>query len=136
MLSAITYTYQNQHYEINFKNLNARIPLRLKSGEITLVPWGRRKSQPGKLPLGGTIHLDSIYTGQFNKLQPRPVKVILDSFMIYDFDNQPHWYDNTNSLGTVQGIVLRHEYEQRGYIVVIQPDIEFAYHSMWPRYIF
>lgn len=136
MLAAVTYTYQGQHYEVHFRHVHALLPVKLRRGGVALLPWGRRKTQPGKLPYGGCIHLNAIYAGLWQPYHPRPVRLDLESFMILDYENHPRWYDQKNSLADIQGLVARLGSEQRVYVVVIDPRIEFDYHAVWPRCVF
>jgi hypothetical protein len=59
----------------------------MKDGNISLLPWGRRKEQEGNLPLGGWARLDSI----------NAVKIAVEAFM-----EKSHWFVYSGIGGTLQ----------------------------------
>jgi len=134
MCGGVYYTINGQDVRVYFPNPKASLPIKMKSGEIELLPWGRRKEQAGALPLGGWARLDSIYAGRWDKWSPKPVKVSVKSFMEKDIENQSHWFDLTKGQ-CIQGLVARNKYEQRIYIVTITPEFEDAVHNRWPRIV-
>jgi len=44
----------------------------------------------------------------------------------------PHWYDLTRGQW-IQGLVARHRQERRLYVVTLEPEMEDAIHTRWPR---
>ncbi len=119
---------------VYFPNPTAQLPVRKKDGRIALLPWGRRKEQPGALPLGGWARLDSIHAGRWDKWFPIPVRLPIASFMEKDVEGSSHWYDLTKGK-YIQGLIARNGQEQRVYIVTIQPEMADAVHQRWPRII-
>lgn len=115
-----------------FPNPKALLPVKKKNGEISLLPWGRRKDQPGKLPLGGWARLDSIYAGHWERYFPKAVKLPISSFMENDIEGHSQWHDLTKGKW-VQGLVAREGHEQRIYIVTILPEQSEAIYTRWPR---
>ena len=132
MCGGVYYTHNGLDPRVYFPNPKARLPVRAKSGEIQLLPWGRRSEQPGHLPLGGWARLDTIYSGRWERWFPIPVKIPVKSFMEKDIEGHSHWYDLTRGKW-LQGLVARDRYEQRVYVVTIEPEMEEASHSRWPR---
>jgi len=75
MCGGVRYNINQESVRVYFPNPQAQLPVIMKDGNISLLPWGRRKEQEGKLPLGGWARLDSIYAGKWNSVQPQPVKM-------------------------------------------------------------
>ena len=56
--------YQDQ--KIYFPQPDARLPVRLRDGQVTWITWGRRKDEAiGKFPNGGWARLNSIKSGRW-----------------------------------------------------------------------
>ncbi len=132
MCGGVYYAHNGQDVRVYFPNPQATLPVRAKSGRVDVLPWGRRKEQAGALPLGGWARLEAIYAGRWDKWFPRPVKVIVKSFMEKDITGQSHWYDVTKGQW-LQGLIARNGHEQRLYIVTVTPEHEDAVHDRWPR---
>jgi hypothetical protein len=56
---------QEINYPGIFPNPQAKLPILMRDGNISLMEWGRRKEQEGNLPLGGWARLDSIDAGRW-----------------------------------------------------------------------
>ena len=134
MCGGVYYTHQEQDVRVYFPNPKARLPVRQKTGEIMLLPWGRRQDQTGKLPLGGWARLDSIYAGRWDRWFPKAVKLNIKSFMEKDIESHSHWFDLTQGQW-IQGLVAREGSEQRVYVVTITPEMSDAVHERWPRVV-
>lgn len=132
MCGGVYYLIDGQEVRTYFPNPKAQLPVRMRSGRVELLPWGRRKGQAGKLPLGGWARLDSIYGGRWDRYFPRPVKLMISQFMEKDIEGNSHWYDLTPGKW-VQGLIARWDKEQRIYVVTIMPEHEDAVHERWPR---
>lgn len=132
MCSGIYYSHNGQDIRVYFPNPRAMLPVRARNGEVRLLPWGRRKEQPGKLPRGGWARLSAVYSGSWDRWFPVPVKIPVKSFMERDIKGHSHWYDLTRGKW-LQGLVARDRYEQRIYVVVVEPEMEDAVHERWPR---
>jgi len=57
MCGGIYYVYREQEYRYYFSNPAATLPVKMKTGHYEILPWGRRREQRGKLPLGGWARL-------------------------------------------------------------------------------
>lgn len=126
--------YQNQDKIITpyFPNPYALLPVKQKNGEVQLLPWGRRESQAGNLPLGGWARLDSIQAGKWEKYFPKPVKIIVDKFAEKDTERKTHWI-NLRKDQFLQGLLARYDQEVRVYVVTIASDAAQHIHHRWPR---
>ena len=134
MCGGVYYQHEGNLVRVYFPNPKATLPVQMRGGETVLLPWGRRKEQQGRLPMGGWARLDSIYAGRWDRFFPKPVKCPIQSFMEKDIEGQSHWYDLTAGQ-YIQGLVAREGSEQRLYIVTITPEREDAVHERWPRVI-
>lgn len=99
-----------------------------------MVTWGRRRGEPGELPLGGWARLESIRAGVWDRWQPQPVRLRLQGFMEKDIEGESHWFELTPGQW-VQGLVARQGGEQRVYVVTITPEMPEAIHHRWPRIV-
>ncbi|MDZ4263863.1 MAG: hypothetical protein U1B30_16235 [Pseudomonadota bacterium] len=134
MCGGVYYTHNEQDVRVYFPNPKARLPVRQKTGEIVLLPWGRRQDQKSKLPLSGWARLDSIYAGRWNRWFPKSVKLPIKSFMEKDIEGHSHWFYLTQGQW-IQGLVARDGSEQRVYVATITPEMADAVHERWPRVV-
>ncbi|HSG10546.1 MAG TPA: hypothetical protein VLB10_02230 [Gammaproteobacteria bacterium] len=132
MCSGVYYSCNGQDTRVYFPNPAACLPARTRNGCIQQLPWGRRSTQAGQLPLGGWARLDTIYAGRWDRWFPVPVKVPVKSFMEKDMEGHMRWYDLTRGQW-IQGLVARHRHERRIYIVTLTPEMADAIHDRWPR---
>ena len=132
MCSGVYYSFNGQDTRVYFPNPAASLPARTRSGCIQRLPWGRRSTQAGQLPLGGWARLDTIYAGRWDRWFPVPVKIPVKSFMEKDLEGHTRWYDLTRGQW-IQGLVARHRHERRIYIVTLTPEMADAIHDRWPR---
>jgi len=134
MCGGVRYTTNKETVRVYFPNPQAKLPILMRDGNISLMPWGRRKEQEGNLPLGGWARLDSIEAGKWEYVHPRPVKIIVDAFMEKDHNKDSHWF--TLEEGQfIQGLVAHYNNEQRIYVVTVEPDplTKQMIHDRWPR---
>jgi len=132
MCGGVYYLIDGEEVRVYFPNPRAMLLVRRRDGSVELLPWGRRKSQAGRLPLGGWARLDSIYAGRWDKWFPRPVKLMVSQFMEKDIEGNSHWFDVTAGKW-IQGLVASYGNERRVYVVTIAPEHEEAVHDRWPR---
>lgn len=132
MCGGVYYLIDGQEVRTYFPNPKACLPVRKRDGGMELLPWGRRKEQAGRLPLGGWARLESIYEGRWDKWFPIPVKLPIRQFMEKDFEGNSHWFDLTRGK-FIQGLVARCEHERRVYVVTVVPETDEAIHPRWPR---
>lgn len=135
MCQSVIYIHNGHEIKTEFSNSKALLPVRTKQHIDELVPWGRRKNQLGKLPLGGWAHLDAIKAGQWDMYIPKSVQIHLSSFMEKDIFDAPRWYPLVRSQW-IQGLIAREGNEMRVYIVTITPQDPQIIHTRWPRILF
>ncbi|MDH5424573.1 MAG: hypothetical protein OEY29_06255 [Gammaproteobacteria bacterium] len=126
--------YFNGEYEkrVFFAEIAACLPAKSKQGGQVMLPWGRRRQQSGQLPLGGWARLDSIYAGKWDRWFPVPVKLPILQFMEKDIEGNSHWHTLTKGQW-VQGLIAKERYEQRLYVVTVEPEQSDAIYHRWPR---
>ncbi|MCG7989356.1 MAG: hypothetical protein JAZ20_03250 [Candidatus Thiodiazotropha weberae] len=132
MCTAVYYTFNHQEFRTAFADSRACLPVRKKQGDIALLPWGRRKQQAGKLPLGGWARLDAIYGGHWDRWRPLPVKLDIRQFMEINFEGARRWFDVTSGKW-IQGLIAHWQHERRVYVVTITPELEDSEYERWPR---
>lgn len=132
MCEAVYFLREGQEFRLFFAYPRATLPVRMRSGETVLLPWGRRQDQIGKLPLGGWARLDSIHAGRWDRWFPIPVKLPVAGFMEKDLEGRSRWYELTRGQ-CIQGLVACDKYEQRVYVVTLEPERDDALHTRWPK---
>ncbi len=132
MCIGVDYDYRGESFRVRFTHPKATLPVRTRTGEYTLLPWGRRKFQQGVLPFGGCAQLDSIYAGRWDKWFPVPVKIRVQRFMERDMEGHTHWFDLPKGKW-IQGLVARERYERRVYVVTVEPQCSDSLYVRWPR---
>lgn len=137
MCEAVRYYVENELLSVSISQVSAKLPVLLRDGTISLLPWGRRKDQQGKLPVGGTADIDTIYSGRWDKYFPTPVKIPYAAYMLRDFEERIKWYENLVPKTTyIQGLVAKEGNERRVYIVTRQSTVDIAdFHDRMPRLI-
>ena len=134
MCGSVIYTHGEQMVRVGFSNPAAMLPVCTRNGNMALLPWGRRRQQMGKLPLGGWARLESIYAGRWDRWFPVPVKLPIQSFMERDIEGRECWYDLAPGQW-IQGLVAREKHERRLYVVTVEPELEDAIHNRWPKIV-
>jgi hypothetical protein len=132
MCGGVYYLLEGQEVRVYFPNPRACLPVKKRHGGVELLPWGRRRHQAGRLPLGGWARLDAIYAGRWDKWLPTPVKIPASQFMEQDIEGNNRWFDVTAGKW-IQGLVAHWEHERRLYVVTITPELEDAMYERWPR---
>lgn len=132
MCLAVEFLYEGKEYTPYFPNPYAMLPVLSKNGTATLLPWGRRQSQAGNLPLGGWARLESIKKNVWQKYFPIAVKLPIRRFAEKDIEGKTHW-STLQDDQFVQGLVARYDNEVRIYIVTVIPIEPDAIHDRWPR---
>lgn len=118
----------------HFAEPKASLPVQTKSQKIELISWGRRRREPGKLPLGGWITLPAIKQGQWDYYFPKAIKIPVLKFLEQDIEGQLRWFDVTAG-HWIQGAILKDNDEIRAYIVIITPEELNQPYQRWPRII-
>ena len=134
MCGGVQYSVQGKTINIYFPNPKAQLPVRMKDQSIELMPWGRRKNESGHLPPGGWARHESVLKGTWDKYQPVPVKIQVNSFMEKDLNKVSHWFDLEEDQ-FIQGLLAQWDDEYRVYVVTISPPMDDPVHNRWPRII-
>lgn len=134
MCGGVVYVMDGGERRCYFPNPQAKLPVLLRSGQASLITWGRRRDEAGELPAGGWARLESIRAGNWDRWQPRPVRLRLSGFMEKDIAGSSHWFTLTPGQW-VQGLLARNAGEQRVYVVTIHPEMPGAIHPRWPRIV-
>ena len=136
MCGGVKFKHDNKELTVYFPNPKAVLPVRLKSGDVSLVKWGRRKEQHGALPPGGWARHESVIKGIWDKYFPKPVLITVDQFMEKDKQGNSHWYMLAGST-YIQGLIANDRDEQRVYVVTISPenDENESIHDRWSRIV-
>ena len=130
--------YPNPFGEVRtvyFPSPTAELPVVTKEHDIAMLTWGRRRGEPGRLPVGGWARHESIEKGIWQKWNPVPVKIRVLRYMEKDSHKTSHWFDLPEE-HVIQGLVAQLGDEQRVYVVTVQAEGEFAkIHVRWPRIV-
>jgi hypothetical protein len=113
-----------------FATNTAQLPIQTKEG-ITLIPWGRRTKQKGKLPLGGCAYLDAIHAGNWDRYNPKGVRLWVRSFAEQDIEGRVHWHDITAGKW-IKGLIAQEGVERRVYVVTLTRVLAETPYERWP----
>lgn len=130
--SGVIYTQGRHEMKVFFRQTNARVPVLQRAGGNALVKWGRRKSEPGILPMGAKASLESIKRGAWDEYQIKAVRLPLLSFQEQDIEGNYHWFALTAGQ-CIQGLLAKLGTEQRVYIVTLLPQCSDSLYENWPR---
>ncbi len=112
-----------QGAKIYFPNPQARLPVRLRSGEVTWITWGRRQNESiGEFPNGGWARLNSIKAGKWKPWHPKPVLIVADQFMEKDQNGESHWIPLDHRM-VIQGLLAERKEKTRVYVVTINTHL-------------
>ena len=134
MPEAVVFHHQGKIYTVYFARANAMLPVKLATGGIKLVTWGRRQQENSEMPLGGWARIQSIHEGKWTQYFPKPVLLPIEKFMKTDFEGHIHWYEVTKGQW-IQGLLANLDEEYRVYIVTITPEVLDICHDRWPRIV-
>lgn len=134
MCNGVIYLEGRQAKRCHFTQPQAALPVVLRGNGVAPITWGRREGEGGRLPLGGWAQLSAIRAQAWDSWQPRPVRLLLQGFMEQDIQGRGHWFTLTSGQW-VQGLLARHDREQRVYVVTLQPEIPGALYPRWPRIV-
>ena len=133
MCGGVSFIEYGEDRKIFFPMQNAVLPVLLKSGEIGLYTWGRRREECNQtFPFGGWARHESIKQGIWEKYHPVPVKIPVQKFMEKDDLGVSHWFD-LQAGEFIQGLLANIGDKQRVYVVTVHPEDEHAVHERWPR---
>ncbi len=130
MCVGVHYTLGSREMRVLFASSNAQLPVHTQDG-ITLMPWGRRSKQTGKLPLGGCAYLDAIHAGNWERFRPRGVRLWVESFAEQDVEGRVHWHALTAGKW-IKGLLAQEGAERLVYVVTLTPVLAETPYECWP----
>lgn len=130
MCVAAQYTLGSREMRVFFTQANAQLPVAMQGG-IKLIAWGRRIKQKGQLPIGATAFRDAVLAGNWDRYQPKAVRLWIKSFCETDVEGKQHWIEVTSGKW-VKGLLATEGSEQRVYVVTIEPVIADTPYQRWP----
>ncbi len=134
MCRAARYSFDCKDWEVHFTSPKARLPVQLRSGELELMTWGRRKGERGNLPLGGWARFQQVQSGRWAAYRPRSVRIAVQAFMETDVAGNRQWFPIVAGQ-FIRGVLCRVDNEQRLYVVVMESGPDEAYFEQWPRLV-
>lgn len=137
MPEAVIFHHQGKTHTVFFTQPHAMLPVKLKTGDIKLIPWGRRETENNEFPLGGWARLNNIKNGKnssWNLYLPKPVQIPVDKFMERNFEGKATWYEITKGK-CILGLLAQSDNECRVYIVTVDPDDLMTAHYRWPNIV-
>lgn len=133
MCVAVCYANEKKTVITHFAQAKAMLLVQTKTTLNKLIPWGRRTSEVGRLPLGGWASLAAIEKGKWDYYLPKFVKISVNKFMEQDIESRSLWFDVTPGQW-LQGLLLESEQEKRVYIVTLDLDILKTPYPRWPQF--
>jgi len=133
MCGGVSYKENGKQVKVYFPMPMAALPVVMKDRSTNLYAWGRRREEMGSFPLGGWARHESILDGVWDKYQPTPVKIAVDSFMEKDSQGTSHWFDLEPGQ-FIQGLVAHLGMDSRVYVVTVEPE-DKSIHDRWPRIV-
>lgn len=132
MCLGVCYNETGKTTIVHFTESLARLPVQMKTQDVKFIPWGRRKGETGRLPLGGWASHETIKQGKWDYYLPKFVKIPAVKFLEQDFEGKLQWFDITAG-HWLQGIFLQQGNEQRIYIITFTPETPESTYLRWPR---
>lgn len=131
----ISYREADDNIHAFFTENQATLPVKMRQGQCSQMPWGRKAEDPGSLPYGGWASLESIHAGRWEAFSPRPVQIAATGHVQQDKDGENHYFElQENQI--LQGLMAQDREQQVIYLVTVQTPKELQYvSSRWPRII-
>lgn len=143
MCVGIEYFLDGERKLVGFDSVRPELAIRRKAGAIAFYRWGTRgptyyaeDNTPGwaiKFPVGGWAPLDQIRAGEWQRFEPRPVRILVARFLQVDVWQVPRYF----ALGPgefVQGLLATLSNDTRVYVVTVPAPAEYADQDWyWPR---
>ena len=133
MCGGVSYISNGKVIKTYFPIPLAQLPILKRDQSNDMLIWGRRREEKGDFPLGGWARHESIQSGVWDKYQPQPVKIPVDSFMEKDKDRVSHWFDLEDGQ-FIQGLVAHLGHDSRVYVVTVEPE-DKSIHERFPRIV-
>ncbi|MCP4702632.1 MAG: hypothetical protein GY862_38095 [Gammaproteobacteria bacterium] len=132
---AIEYEDHGNPVKVFFNTTKAKLPVRLKSGDIAWTHWGRRIRESSDMPPGSSTRLELIHNGKWDSYRPRPVLIPATGHMGKDREGKIHWFSLDKSM-LIQGLLAERNNERRIYVVTVESPRKYAHISdRWPNLV-
>jgi hypothetical protein len=142
MCLGVEYYENGERVVVLFGRANARLPVRTRNGRVVMVKWGTRtadlgvedESGPGHIktwPGGAWAWLGDVRAGKWDKLTPKPVKIIATRFMVLDEQQVQRWFPLPRRCH-LQGLLADAGRERRVYVVTVPAPPTYRF---WPRIV-
>lgn len=132
MVKAVRFHFDDREWEVRFGHPQAKLPVRDRTGNVVLKPWGRRPNEKGKLPLGGFARQTHLQGNRWDCYFPKSVRVMVKGFLVLDVADNEHWLIVTPGQ-FIHGICARYDAELRIYLVTHDSPPDMAEFEMWPK---
>jgi len=127
--------------KVYFPMATATLPVLMKDGSVTSLPWGARNEERSKdgtrarWPKGGWARHESVKAGKWRAFDPQPAKIPAMGYMEKDGEGDSHWF-KLEPGQYIQGLVASIGEERRVYVVTVGAPPQFAHiHDRWPRIV-
>lgn len=124
MCGGVNFRIQLERYQVYFNQPGARLPVKTRSHGVKLVRWGRRGSEPGRLPVTGWARLESFERSAWARWRPLPVKIMVNSWQEKDKETGQTFWHALRKNEYLQGLLTSVHDEERVYIVTVVPTVE------------
>ena len=88
-----------------------------------------------KFPETGCAPLASRRAGEWEKFEPRPVRITATRFVCFDPAWETDRYFTLTPGEFIQGLLARINLNTRVYVVTVAPPVEYAEFQRWPRVV-
>lgn len=123
------YTVEGSRQLIHYPDADAALPIHDPVRGVVWIPWGRRSQEHGELPVTGWLQGVGELPEGWSRFSPATVLARVARFMEMTRDGEPHWFDVEDGK-SLQCVLLRHEQEQRVYVVTTEAPDDL--HRSWP----
>ncbi len=108
--------------------------MRLRSGESSLLIWGKRPREKCTLPIGGCARYAHVLSGRWDQYGYKKILVPAREFMVYDVLDREHWF--TVTVGQyIRGVVVKDGTDTRLYVVTMDSPPDQGEFEGWPRVV-
>ena len=143
MCEAVEYVYNGQRMLATADALGSRLPIRLRSGAVLMIPWGAqgrihhgdKRETRIMWPQSPWVPLATIKGRAWADLAPRPVRLLITRFFVFrrqDAVTLDHWVTLRRG-ETLQGALVTCGVERAAYVVTVEPPADLQVLSPWPR---
>lgn len=132
MCRAVKFHFDEREWQVRFAQPKAQLPVRDRQASVILLPWGRRPTERGKLPVGGWARFTHLQGGRWDEYNPKPVRILVSGFAATDVTGAEQWFGIPRGQ-FIRGLAARMGEELRIYIVTLDASPQEAHFESWPR---